>query len=183
MEDEPLDYNKSQMMNWAGGTKVRRGRKQVLTKDEADEESDLDLNTVEEYIKLTRFNATQLGLHEDDKFYRMFPDISSPLWIEKIYKPFMRMDDKRQCEIWQILENTNIHNKSTRLLTEGLPMPEGLTNGADQDHYRAHWRKKLEYLESFPHTDPREKELLGAAQRDALDGKLNPDGLATAGAR
>eukprot|EP01064_Diplonema_japonicum_P010867 TRINITY_DN1809_c1_g1_i4.p1 TRINITY_DN1809_c1_g1~~TRINITY_DN1809_c1_g1_i4.p1 ORF type:complete len:503 (+),score=111.26 TRINITY_DN1809_c1_g1_i4:42-1550(+) len=146
--------------------------KNTANKEEL-EEWPADLEEIEQYIKTMRFNATKRQLYKSENFYKMFPTIGEAAWVEKMYKPYMKMTPERQAQVYQVLENVNIHNMSKTTLTEGLPFPKVLEENFLQDHYRKTWKNKLEFLESFPHTDPRDREFLCAAQKDALEGKLN----------
>ncbi|KAJ9470630.1 hypothetical protein DIPPA_00615 [Diplonema papillatum] len=170
-EDDVRDFSKMRM-DVRKGIKFANSRK-ATTEDERDEWP-VNLEEVEQYIKNMRFNATQRQLYKADNFYKLFPTVAEPVWIEKMYKPYMKMSPERQAEVYRILENTNIHNMSHFPLTDGLPFPKLLKDAAYQDHYRKTWERKIKWLKAYPYTDPRDREFMGPADKDALEGKLDP---------
>eukprot|EP01061_Rhynchopus_euleeides_P001444 TRINITY_DN11020_c0_g1_i1.p2 TRINITY_DN11020_c0_g1~~TRINITY_DN11020_c0_g1_i1.p2 ORF type:complete len:495 (+),score=141.99 TRINITY_DN11020_c0_g1_i1:57-1541(+) len=170
-DSAPRDHSR-EMLTRVSGQKYLRGRLGA-SKEEADEQYPFELDDIEQYIRRVRYDSTKKQMYKDDNFYKMFPTIQDPCWIEKIYRPYMRLSEDRQLQVWKLLENINIHNMGSVLLTEGLPPPKKLEKLVFEDHQRRTWRKKLEYLETFPHNDPRDREVLAPSQQDALSGKLS----------
>ena len=152
------------------------GEKQMVgrnknTNDEL-QEFPVDLDNIEDYIKNMRALATKHELYLDDNFYRMFPTVKSKAWIEKIYKPYMRMTPQRKQEVYRFLENTNIHNLSDVLLTTGLPVPKLIEEEAFEELRRKTWKMKIQFMKHFPYTDPRDREFMPQSSKDGYDGKI-----------
>lgn len=53
------------------------------------------------------------------------------------------------------------------MLTEGLTHPTKIYKDTLEEHYRATWRKKLDYLKEYPHTDPRDEVFIGPGEKQA----------------
>lgn len=97
----------------------------------------------------------------------MFPHVGEQAWIEKIYRPYMKLNPEKQKKVFQFLENINIHNQRTPLLTEGLPLPLKLRDEMLQGHYKETWRMKLRFMKEYPHTDPRDEFAVGEGESEA----------------
>ena len=98
------------------------------------EQYPFELDDIEQYIRRVRYDSTKKQMYKDDNFYKMFPTIQDPCWIEKIYRPYMRLSEDRQLQVWKLLENINIHNMGSVLLNEGLPPPKKLEKLVFEDH-------------------------------------------------
>eukprot|EP01062_Namystynia_karyoxenos_P070723 TRINITY_DN66093_c0_g1_i1.p1 TRINITY_DN66093_c0_g1~~TRINITY_DN66093_c0_g1_i1.p1 ORF type:complete len:549 (+),score=177.56 TRINITY_DN66093_c0_g1_i1:120-1649(+) len=132
-----------------------------------------DLEDIDKYIRDMRFAATERELYKDENFYKLFPKLTDDAWIEKIYRPYMKLSDEKQMRVYKWLENSNIHNVTGfTLLTDGLPIPRLMDKERMQDHFRDTWKRKLEYLKHHTN-DPRDEPVVSQPEKDARNAMRN----------